>query len=73
MSLQTLKTSGGTRTVVDGGLLREQPGAIRTDTDATVALGAERDCIRLLSVGTGSYPGRRRAVMGIVKTAVPTA
>ena len=30
-------------------------------TDAMDALGVERDRIRLLSVGTGSYPGRRRA------------
>ena len=68
---QTLETSGATRTVVDGGYCANSP-ALFALTDATDALGVERDRIRLLSVGTGSYPGRRRAVMGIVKTAVPT-
>ena len=68
---QKLKTLGGTRTVVDGGYCANSP-ALFALTDATDALGIERDRIRLLSIGTGSYPGRRRAVMGIVKTAVPT-
>lgn len=68
---QTLKTSGGTRTVVDGGYCANSP-ALFALTDATDALGVERGRIRLFSVGTGSYPERRRAVMGIVKTAVPT-
>lgn len=68
---QTLKTSGGTRTVVDGGYCANSPPLFAL-TDATDALGVERGRIRLFSVGTGSYPERRRAVMGIVKTAVPT-
>ena len=68
---RTLMTSAGTRTVVDGGYCVNSP-ALFALTDATDALGVDRRRIRLLSVGTGAYPARRRAVIGLVKTAVPT-
>ena len=57
--------------MVDGGYCANSP-ALFALTDATDALGVERGRIRLFSVGTGLYPERRRAVMGIVNTAVPT-
>lgn len=68
---RTLETSAGRRTVVDGGYCANSP-ALFALTDATHALGVDRQRIRLLSVGTGSYPGRRRGVTGLVTKALPT-
>ena len=61
----------GERTVVDGGFCANNP-ALFALTDATAALGVDRRHVRLLSVGTGSYPQRRRLVAKLVRTAVPT-
>ena len=69
---QTLSTaSSGRRTVVDGGFCANNP-ALFALTDATGPLGIERCCIRLLSVGTGSYPQRRRVTTRLLTTAAPT-
>ena len=66
-----LTVSSGKRTVVDGGFCANNP-ALFALTDATGPLGIERCCIRLLSVGTGSYPERRRVTTRLLKTAAPT-
>ena len=69
---QTLSTeSSGMRTVVDGGYCANNP-ALFALTDATAALGIERCRIRLFSVGTGSYPEKRRVITRLVSTAAPT-
>ncbi len=69
---QILSTSNsGSRTVVDGGFCANNP-ALFALTDATGSLGIERCNIRLLSVGTGSYPERRRVSMRFLTTAAPT-
>ena len=69
---RTLSTVGsGTRTVVDGGFCANNP-ALFALTDATAAMDVGRHEIRLLSLGTGSYPERRRVTTKLLKTAAPT-
>ena len=69
---QTLSTaSSGVRTVVDGGYCANNP-ALFALTDATGALGIERRRIRLLTVGTGTYPEKWRVITRLISTAVPT-
>ena len=69
---RNLATEGsGRRTVVDGGFCANNP-ALFALTDATGALGIERRRIRLLSIGTGSYPERKRLGATLVARATPT-
>ncbi len=63
--------SSGTRTLLDGGFCANNPSLFAL-TDATVALGLERDEIRLLSLGTGSYPMRKRIVPSLVRSIATT-
>lgn len=61
----------GQRTLVDGGFCANNPSLFAL-TDVTRALGLNRDRIRLLNLGTGTYPVRRRLGMTLLKSAIPT-
>ena len=50
-----LRTSAGPKVLVDGGFAANNP-ALLALTDSVGPLGLERNTLRLLSVGTGSYP-----------------
>ena len=63
--------TAGRRTLIDGGYCANNP-ALFALTDATGSLGLERSSIRLLSLGTGSYPERRRALPRLMKIVAPT-
>lgn len=65
------ETSSGRRTLVDGGFCANNPSLFAL-TDAAGALGVERERIRLLSLGTGAYPQRRRLGTRLVRSAAPT-
>ena len=63
--------NGGERTVVDGGFSANNPSLFAL-TDAVGPLEVERSRIRLLSLGTGSFPERQRLSTKILTTATPT-
>ena len=65
------KGTSGERTLVDGGFCANNPSLFAL-TDATCALGLERHRIRLLSLGTGSYPKRKRLGLSLIKLFAPT-
>lgn len=62
---------GGVHTLVDGGFSANNPSLLAL-TDAVGPLGVERERIRLLSLGTGSFPERNRLLTTILTTATPT-
>ena len=62
---------GGERTVVDGGFSANNPSLFAL-TDAVGPLDIERERIRLLTLGTGSFPERNRLFTRILTTATPT-
>ncbi len=64
-------TNAGDRVVVDGGFSANNPTLFAL-TDALGPLGVEPQRIRLLSLGTGSFPQRWRLSTSLVGTAVPT-
>lgn len=66
-----LTADGGHWTVVDGGFSANNPSLFAL-TDAVGPLEIERPRIRLLSLGTGSFPERRRLSTRILTTAAPT-
>ena len=69
---KTVSTAhGGEWTVVDGGFSANNPSLFAL-TDAVGPLQIERAQIRLLSLGTGSFPERRRLSTRILTTAAPT-
>ncbi len=69
---KTISTKqGGERTLVDGGFSANNPSLLAL-TDAVGPLEVERDRIRLLSLGTGSFPKRNRPLTRIFTTVVPT-
>ncbi len=69
---KTVSTAhGGERTVVDGGFSANNPSLFAL-TDAVGPLEVERGRIRLLSLGTGSFPERKRLLTRILTTAAPT-
>ncbi len=63
--------NGGKRTVVDGGFCANNPSLFAL-TDAVGSLEVERERIRLLSLGTGSFPERNRLLARLFSTATPT-
>lgn len=63
--------NGVKRTVVDGGFSANSPSLFAL-TDAVGPLEVERSRIRLLSLGTGSFPERQRLSTRILATAAPT-
>ena len=63
--------NAGDGTLVDGGFCANSP-ALFALTDATGPLGVERSRIRLLSVGTGSFPERWRLSTRLLTGAAPT-
>lgn len=61
----------GKRSVVDGGFTANSP-ALFALTDAIGLLSAPRENIRMLSIGTGSYPEKWRLVWKVFGTMSPT-
>ena len=61
----------GKRSVVDGGFTANSP-ALFALTDAIDLLGVPRENIRMLSIGTGSYPEKWRLRRKILGTMSPT-
>ena len=69
---KTLSTVyGGERTVVDGWFSANNPSLFAL-TDAVGPLDVDRERIRLLTLGTGSFPERNRLFTRILTTATPT-
>lgn len=64
-------TDHGNRTVVDGGFSANNPTLFAL-TDALGPLGIRRENIRLLSIGTGSYPPKWRLVPQLLGLISPT-
>ena len=64
-------TNAGDRVVVDGGFCANNPTLFAL-TDALGPLGVASDSIRLLSLGTGSFPQRWRLSTSLIGAAVPT-
>ena len=62
---------GGERTVVDGAFSANNPSLFAL-TDAVGPLDVERERIRLLTIGTGSFRERSRLFTRILTTATPT-
>lgn len=60
----------GDRDVIDGGFVANNP-ALFALTDALGPLEVERDDIRMLSIGTGSFPERWRAMRQLFAMASP--
>ena len=61
----------GKRSVVDGGFTANSP-ALFALTDAIGLLGVPRENIRMLSIGTGSYPEKWRLMWKVFGTIHPT-
>ncbi len=61
----------GKRSVVDGGFTANSP-ALFALTDAIGLLGVPRENIRMLSIGTGSYPEKWRLMRKVFGTMHPT-
>ena len=61
----------GKRIVVDGGFTANSP-ALFALTDAIDLLGVPRENIRMLSIGTGSYPEKWRLMRKVFGTMYPT-
>ena len=64
-------TNAGERILVDGGFSANNPTLFAL-TDATGSLGVDAHRIRLLSLGTGSFPQRWRLSTSIIGATVPT-
>ena len=63
--------NAGERVVVDGGFSANNPTLFAL-TDATGPLGITKESIRLLSLGTGSFPQTWRLSFSLIGAVVPT-